>query len=133
MAGAVASLRPSFARLNWPSRIRCISSTPDTVVAALLALRSVDHAVVRRHTDKVQQPIPGPTTFFGLSDLRSTLGRKPSPTFSNSGFIRLTILSRLRRRRAGTESHKDALPREQACPRRLHPPRVYGAPSRRTG
>jgi transposase len=35
-AGAAASLRPSFARLNWSLRMRCINSMPDTVVAALL-------------------------------------------------------------------------------------------------
>jgi hypothetical protein len=35
-AGAAASLRPSFERSNWPLRIRCVSSMPEIVVAALL-------------------------------------------------------------------------------------------------
>jgi len=35
-AGAVASLRPSSVRSNWPLRMRCVNSIPEIVVAALL-------------------------------------------------------------------------------------------------
>lgn len=35
-AGAVASLRLSSVRSNWPLRMRCVNSIPDIVVAALL-------------------------------------------------------------------------------------------------
>jgi hypothetical protein len=35
-AGATASLRPSFARSNWPLRMRCVNSIPEIVIAALL-------------------------------------------------------------------------------------------------
>jgi transposase-like protein len=34
--GTAVSLRGSFIRLNWPLRMRCISSMPEMVVAAVL-------------------------------------------------------------------------------------------------
>lgn len=34
--GAAVSLRCSFIRLNWPLRMRCMSSMPEMVVAAVL-------------------------------------------------------------------------------------------------
>ncbi|MDR6203951.1 hypothetical protein QF025_002671 [Paraburkholderia graminis] len=46
-AGAVVSLRPSFARLNWPLRMRCINSMPERVIAAFLNRLKPSIAFVR--------------------------------------------------------------------------------------